>query len=259
MSNYDSVVLADGPVAFWPLNETVGATAADATGHGHHGIITAGCSLGQPGIGDGEGSIGFDGTIGHVGVAAVALLQPNVGPWSAECWFKTRSTGSQTGAVLSMGGGYQPHAGTGLLAVLSGGSGIDAARETATVVTDGAWHYGAVTWLGSTSPTAFYVDGAFRTATIASLSGQPVVTPSAPLLIGASPLFAGQIAKPAVYAKALSASQVAAHYQAAQPASPPPPGSAIIAVRVDGTGASCAITIGASSGPPGPITPPIIT
>jgi hypothetical protein len=258
VSNYDSVILADGPVAFWPLNETVGATANDLTGHGHHGIISAGCSLGQPGIGDGETSIGFDGAAGHVGVGAAASLQPNVGPWSAECWFKTRATGSQTGAVLSMGGGYQPHAGTGMLAVLSGGSGIDAARQASPVLTDGAWHYGAVTWLGSTSPTTFYIDGAFRTATIASLAGQPIVTPSAPLLIGASPLFSGQIAKPAVYGKALTASQVAQHYHAASTVSATGT-MATIVVRVDGTGASTAIAVIGGGSPPVPITPPVVT
>ena len=257
-SHYDTTILADGPVAYWPLNETVGATAADLTGNGHYGTYVGGCSQGATGIGDGETAVSFDGSTGHVTIPTTP--EAGVGPWSAEAWFQTRNAGSQAGALLSSGAVYQPQIGTGMFAALAGGSGIQAGRETVATVTDGSWHYGAITWTGGGAAPDFYVDGALRTSATASATGAPIVTPSAPLLVGATPYFGGQIAKVAVYNTALTASQVANHYAAVS--TPSSSGTATITVSVDGTSVSTMLTIVGGStlpSPPGPVSPPVIS
>lgn len=45
-SPYRGVVLADGPYAYWPLNETGGTVAADLSGNNRNGTYQAGAQLG---------------------------------------------------------------------------------------------------------------------------------------------------------------------------------------------------------------------
>jgi len=256
-SYYDNAILADGPVAFWPLSDPVGATAADLSGSGHFGTYVGGCSQGATGIGDGETSVAFDGSTGYVKIGAG--LQAGASPWTAECWLRTKTVGSQAGTLLSMGASRPAHIGTGLTGAVAGGSGLWAGRETSATVVDGAWHHGAITWPGSAGSLAFYVDGIVRSATIASATGVPIVSGSAPLFIGAgpnatAPFFAGEIAKMAIYGKALTASQVAAHYQAARLSA----ATATIIVHLDSSAVSRPIAITGGS-PPGPVTPPVVT
>ena len=63
----------DGLVAYWPLNESNGDTAADASGNGHDGTL-----LGDPAWGGGlfGGALEFDGVEDEVVVPYDAALNP---------------------------------------------------------------------------------------------------------------------------------------------------------------------------------------
>ena len=71
-ANYANKVLSYSPIAYWQLNELVGSVANDSSGNDYHGSIV-GCTLGQPGIGDGQTSFLFDGINDLVTLPAVAL------------------------------------------------------------------------------------------------------------------------------------------------------------------------------------------
>ncbi len=76
---YGQQVAASGPLLYWPLNETTGTVAADASGQGRPGTF-GGVSLGQPAL------AGFGTAIsGSVSRAAVA---PASGPVTLEFWSK---------------------------------------------------------------------------------------------------------------------------------------------------------------------------
>jgi Concanavalin A-like lectin/glucanases superfamily len=65
----ESTILADSPVAFYPLKEASGTVASDLSGHGYHGTYTGGYSLAaQSGVpGDAGASFAsFNGSSGYV-------------------------------------------------------------------------------------------------------------------------------------------------------------------------------------------------
>lgn len=69
---YTQKVQALYPMAYWPLNETSGTTAADASGNGRNGVYS-GATLGQGGIGDGNTAPLFDGVNDLVNVQSTSL------------------------------------------------------------------------------------------------------------------------------------------------------------------------------------------
>jgi hypothetical protein len=60
---YSTVVLAKGPVGYWPLGEAAGPTAFDASGSGNDGTYMGTPNLGQPGpiVNDPNTAIGCKG------------------------------------------------------------------------------------------------------------------------------------------------------------------------------------------------------
>ena len=64
---YFRKVLAERPIAYWPLWEASGSVAYDISGNGFHGAYS-GVTLGQDGIGDGRSCPSFDGSAGYVNV-----------------------------------------------------------------------------------------------------------------------------------------------------------------------------------------------
>ncbi len=231
-------VLSDGPIAYYPLNETAGLTAYDDAGssngnyfggiaHGVPGPIpgTTGVQLSGIPVVYSEGSVGLDPNLGPY---------PNVGSTTNyvltfETWFKA-PVGSTGGVILGAGGG-----GVDVPAVLLGQDGK--VRTTlfyggdANVITspssyaDGRWHlldtsydHGTQTLyidnvlLGtrSFSETAFpfltYYLGTCDTSGNNILSG-PWAGSN-----GARFDYQGDLAQAAFYPTALTPAQIAAHY-----------------------------------------------
>jgi len=85
ITNYNAGVLALNPVGFWPLNETSGTTAFDASGHGNNGTYKSGVTLGLVGVsnppyaGFGSGSLaaGFRGSTGNNSCVTLTNLPIN--------------------------------------------------------------------------------------------------------------------------------------------------------------------------------------
>jgi hypothetical protein len=236
---YQQTVLADHPSFLWPLNETSGTTANDASPNRFNGTYEPGTTQGATGPFTGSTATAFNGSSGLV-TAQSQVAGPQV--FSVEGWFSTTTdTGgkligfgtSQTGLSSS----YDRHIYMMNDGQLVFGVWSDQAEtiETPNVYNDGQWHYVVATYDASVTSgpnMALYVDGRLiGTATSSSaqdysgywrvggdnLTGwnlDPWVSNSQGTTQPHSYYFNGTIADAAVYPTALSAAQVAAHYAA---------------------------------------------
>jgi hypothetical protein len=90
-ASYESTVLSDAPVGYWPLDETSGMTAADASGNGHDGVYVNGPTLGVPGppVLAPDTGAGFDGVDQRVDVPYSPALNPAT--FTLEAWVNPAS------------------------------------------------------------------------------------------------------------------------------------------------------------------------
>lgn len=88
---YTDRVLAIHPsemLAYWPMTETSGTTATDATGNGRTGTYTD-VTLGEPGIGDGSTGANFNGSTSVMDVWSADLASAfTPGEFTIALWFK---------------------------------------------------------------------------------------------------------------------------------------------------------------------------
>jgi Concanavalin A-like lectin/glucanases superfamily len=209
-STYDTTILADTPVGYWPLNEISSTIAYDTTGNGHNGVYTGGFTLGQTGIGDGDYSVLLDGSTGYIDIPGSVDFQPAA--LSIEFWSKVANTTSGQLAmssynVINVDGFYVQGTTPGAqTSGVVGSSTVEAGTITADI-----WEYIVLTWDGTT--LLLYVDGSTVGSTPASSTW--VGTPDLLLGSGASNYFvSGNLAKCAFYNYALSSEQISTHYAA---------------------------------------------
>lgn len=225
--SYATSVMANDPLAYWPLNESFGAVAYDLAG-GHDGAYTGGVTLAQPGIPNGGfGFPGnhaalFDGTSGRVVVPAGPFNLTNA--MSVMAWIKVPVTPHFSGVVgrgdsswrLSVNASGKP--GGDVAHVYS-----DATSPTSIVGPD--WHMVTYTYSGTPeipNNGRLYVDGVLMANnTVGTFTGN-----SLDVWIGGSPdygttrLLPGSIAQVAVFTNTLSPSQVLTLYSAGTNAAP---------------------------------------
>ena len=193
---------------WWTLDEAMGATAVDWSGHGYHGIV----------YGDAQWTDGYQGTAltfendvyveaaDHPGITGTA-------PRTCCAWIKTttanRSIMSWGQNVAGQKWRMRADATGGLRVEVNGGY-----HYGITNIADGRWHHVAVTFEDDGTPdaldTLLYVDGQLD-ATAASLD-EPIDTAAGPVRIGESPWhnapFLGQIDDARVYDKVLTAEEI---------------------------------------------------
>jgi Concanavalin A-like lectin/glucanases superfamily len=211
---YDDAILADGPKAFWPLNET-GATTTilDQSGNTDNGTISGVYTLGSTAlVADGEPSILIAGA-GHVTGMTGSL--PIAGPFTLELWCKpsasTQSTwlfdvctNAQKGWGVSLSSGKPAY----VAKWIAGYNG------TGYALTAGNVYYIVVTVDGSNNLT-IYRNASSIYSVATSIPNADSISATIGSKGDSSAYFSGNIAKVAVYDKALTPTQVTAHYAAA--------------------------------------------
>ncbi len=227
-SGYGSTVLGDKPVAYYPMTETGGTTAADASGNGYTAAYGAGVSLAAGSAMNGQPAPVFPGGAPSASTLmrspANAALGPT-GAMSVELWTKLPSSlpsGTQflytqpyqSGAYaypayISLSGGANP-----FYTMQLHTNGGDVAVYATPVL--GTTNHVVMTWNGTT--LTGYVNGS--AAGTATGSG-PITNLASPYTgftaggaAGQQSGYAGAIGQLAVYAGALSAARVQAHYSA---------------------------------------------
>jgi hypothetical protein len=205
---------------YWRLGESGGTVAADSSGNDKPGAYSGSPTLGQTGaLADGNPAVVFDGVDDFVDVPDNSVFD-GVGDFSIEIWFKTNNL-VDTNAKLFWkrlsGNGYALHitAATGLLTFECETGSVNNQLNTAgNNWADGAWHHVVATRSGANG--SIYVDGALRVGPTALTSSSLANT--AVLRIGANNTldrrFKGSLDEAAYYGRALTASEVTAHYNA---------------------------------------------
>ncbi|MFZ0996353.1 MAG: LamG-like jellyroll fold domain-containing protein, partial [Candidatus Dormiibacterota bacterium] len=229
---YSSAVLATDPSAYWPLSDTGGDTAADASGHDHPGTLADGVTEGGSSMPESsEPSMAFDGS----GGISTTLVQPSVTKATYGAWINT-SAGS--GPVISGRDDVDTIDGNLTLDVgmFNSGSGLaefglntaySAYMKQSTIEVDtGDWVFVVGTFSTassegiSTADMRIYIDGSLATGSDV-YSGGGATAP----LAGTGDIYIGEEAwSPAyfdgnmadafvIYGTALSASQISALYE----------------------------------------------
>ena len=218
-SGYAGVVLADGPIGYWRLEETSGTDAGAAGAAGTRALAaqpTAGA------VGEGSASVFAPPGIGGITVSVTAGSSLDRGaPFSVEAWISPSDAGQNGGIVEKAIGGV---VNTQFLLFLEGGRLV---FRTIGTTSWGQGYTGFVPPVGRWTHVVGTYDGStLRIYANASLVGSlawsdPIVTGAGQVYIGrlGSNVYAfrGSIDEVAIYPTALSASQIAAHHAAATP------------------------------------------
>ncbi|MGB6984904.1 MAG: LamG-like jellyroll fold domain-containing protein [Candidatus Aquilonibacter sp.] len=218
---YESVVLADDPAAFYTLRGS-GSTALDSGPKGLTGTVGSGITSGVTGLlaGSTDTALDFPGAqsaAGAVRVPAASALQPSAQE-SLETWFKFSTTPTDFTVVAAYGktsgtATYELYfKGGELHAQVMLGSGYLGVASAA--LSAGKIYHAVETYNGST--LQLYINGAL-VATSAAQSGTLSYQSGYGFSIGdddtsTNPAFSGTIGDVAIYTNALSAAQIAKHY-----------------------------------------------
>src|SRR5581483_5289433 len=228
-----NAVLGDGPVAYWRLDEPAGTTVDDATGDGHTGSYSGNVALGQASalVGDPDGSISLTDSSSYATVPDIASLDtPN---FTIEGWVRALTTGAYQkiigkGANTTEQWGLYIAPTTGDLDVQAELGATQVSLDSGVHIGDNTWHYVAATWDG-TNLTLYWSDstGHIQSKPL-SETGKVLKTNTEQISIGKEvssttnefPLNSGlhQLDDLAVYAKALTSTQIAAHLSAGRAA-----------------------------------------
>lgn len=230
---YSAAVIADAPTIYHRFSQASGTNAANS-GTGTAGRYTGGYTLGQPGAiacqsGAAARAVRLDGVTGQI-VRNSNATTAGPSSFTLEAWFRTTTGG---GKLVGFGdqrttssSTYDRHlfltdGGAVVFGVRSG-----TAREVVSPASyaDGRWHH-VVATLGAASPTngmRLYVDGTLvasrlDTTSAQSYSGYWRIGFDNLASWGSAPsnhYFAGDLDEVAIYPTTLTATRVAAHYNA---------------------------------------------
>jgi hypothetical protein len=223
---FEASVVANGPEAWWRLDEAPGATSiADAMGR-HDGILNGIANLGVPGaLGTNGGTAVSFGGAGYASIPFSPTLNPP--SLTLECWAKTKDLKTTMSPVSShfLGKGCyfetaQPASGQWDAAYGSaGGQYFFPSLTGAATMESDAWTLLVLTF-DPANLFRFYVNGQWDGRSFVDFDHNA----AGPLIIGgrglsssipADLLWKGQVDEVMFYAKALSLADIQAHYAAA--------------------------------------------
>jgi hypothetical protein len=219
--SYESAVVTDNPLAYWPLNETNGSTAYDLVG-GYNGTYVGGVTLANPGVpflgfSSASSTALFDGTSAYVDVPEGPFNFTNA--FTVVAWVKVPAISHFSGILGHGDSSWRVSINpSGDPAGNDGNSSGDAASPTSILGTN--WHMLAYACAGPTNVGGnglLYIDG----VPVATNTVRTVATNNLDVWIGGSPdygtarLLAGNIAQAGIFTNALSPAQVLTLYQAA--------------------------------------------
>jgi Concanavalin A-like lectin/glucanases superfamily/Fibronectin type III domain len=224
-SAYSNAVLADSPAGYWRLGEAGGTTANDSAGS-NTGDYTNAPQLDSPSLlpaDTANRSVRFDGTDDHVGVPNSTSLNPSQ-QVTVEAWIKPEAlpAAGSFGSIATKGESYSLQFNGPRLefTVMQAGVRKRTQAPVGAIAVNQTYHV-VGTYDGANA--RLYVNGS--QVAVTALTG--AIGPATKRFVigswsGTGEFVRGTIDDVAVYGSALSAARVAAHYEAATNAGPPP-------------------------------------
>ena len=218
-ASYAANVIADRPVSYWRLGERSGTNAGDIT------VANPGTYNGPPTLGaaslvgtdQSDSAVGFDGSGDDVRVGQSGSLDIT-GPVTVEAFIKPTSlpAAGSFRSIVAKTGSYalELNGPTVEFTLLQLGVNRRLQAPAGTIAAGGTYHV-VGTYDGTTQ--RLYVNG--RQVASTALSGATDVTINGVRIAswdGAQQFFVGTVDEAAIYNKALSAAQVAAHFASSQ-------------------------------------------
>lgn len=231
LSPYQTVVLTTPDVrSYWPLDELSGTQFADLGPSNKPLVITGTATMGQPPlILTGQSAI-WSGAVDGAGFAVDFAKTGTYGLWpagnslSVEGWLKTAFVPTAPAMLLCGDNGasrlfqfrIETSGKLGFLTFGAGGS-VNPEAVSSGVVNDGARRHLVATFDGTTFEQNIYVNGVLDTTTAGLDSNQPIlqhVDMAARVTLSNQNPCGGDFDEFALYSRALTAAEVAAHYAA---------------------------------------------
>ncbi len=215
--SYADLVLGDSPAAYWRLGETSGSTAVDSSGNGNGGAYENSPTLGAPAlIADVNPSVDFAGTGDRVIVPSSTSLIPSAAV-SVEAWVNLDALSPTLWSyhtIANKSGSYWLRV-----------DNLGGTHRFRFIIRQGGVYYAVTASSVSVAPaTTYHVVGTYDGAAVriyVNGSAQGTVTRTGPLdqtsfalQISSASGFGcdGRIDEVAVFSQALTASQIASHY-----------------------------------------------
>ncbi len=197
--------------AYWPLNENSGTTAADMTGNGYDGSLQN-RDFGTDSIpGQFDGALTFNGDDQYVRINGGNLATP----WTVSLWVNRTGSPNSSAALMT---------GSGVVLKLEQWPNTKKVGFTVPGVADYAFNYTApigtwthITFVGTSSATSLYVNGAFRQTINVSIPA-PLNTLSA----GGAEAMRGSLDDVRVYSYNLTNSEIQGLHTGGRASSPIP-------------------------------------
>ncbi len=219
-ARFNNLSINDGLVAYWKLDEATGTTAADASGYGNTGTLSATAptwiTSGLPGLNFSDAAgLSFNGSTNYVSLGTNGLPAVNAAQ-TISLWAKLSSTSGQQNLVVLENGSsaaVQIEINNGNFGAYNWGGGTLVAT---TAPSTGVWHHIVYTYDGAGHQT-LYIDG---TATTASVTNQTGTVTSAYFGTYApnNQMFNGSLDDVRIYNRVLAATEVDALASGYQPA-----------------------------------------
>lgn len=219
---HKAAVLADGPLAFWELNDAApsgSGSVLDSSGNANHATPNGGITWAQPGcLADDSGAAALlNGSSGYIsGGTSLAATLMNSAAWTIELWF---FSGTASGTLFAAASDSThrvrieyTYGGVGSDRIFTSSSvgGNKSSHTSGFALVKNNWHHVVLTSAGD-----LYVDGVVMTSTSSSTLNSTVGLIIGALNTGTSAWFSGRISCVAIYQSALTSTRVLAHRAAA--------------------------------------------
>jgi hypothetical protein len=228
--SYDNTILADSPVAFWPMNESSGTVATDLTANAHNGTYNNGPTLGVAGpVSDGETGVSFSVATNQNQHVAPSFLFKSATA-TIEAWVKIAAAPSVARGIAGCSDGLANATTDKNLYVGTDGKlyfyAYDGASKNSSAPTSalptGSWVHvvgvvdgvNIITYVNGAQVGSTACGNTFAGYTVNNFFIAAPANTTALVTGAAADYFDGSIAKVALYNYALSSTKIAAHYNA---------------------------------------------
>jgi hypothetical protein len=223
-TTFNDLVINDGLVGYWKLDEGTGTTTADSSGYGNDGTllqgpgwVTSAASLPTLSFAD-AGGVSFDGVNDILSLGVSGLPAANAAQ-TISLWVKATATASTQDFVALLGSSSAVQLGirqiSSVWSIAAWKNGGTTLVSTPAGAFAGAWHHVAYTFDGTTH--SLTIDGGTPVTSIVAAQTAAVTSANLGGAAAAVEPFAGTLDEVRIYKRALAAAEIGALAAGRQP------------------------------------------